>query len=93
MIPRPERRDANEPAIVKALRTCGATVVYQSANLAPGIPDLLVGFRGETFLLEVKMPKGALTDAQVKFHANWTGSPIHIVHDETEAERAIGAID
>lgn len=45
------QRDANEPAIVRALQAVGASVSKQNEK---GAPDLLVGFRGETFLLEVK---------------------------------------
>lgn len=53
---RAARRDGNEPEIVAALRAAGASV---SALNGDGIPDLLVGYRGETFLLEVKLPVGA----------------------------------
>ena len=45
------QRDANEPEIVAALVAAGATVSKQNEK---GAPDLLVGYDGETFLLEVK---------------------------------------
>lgn len=44
------RRDANEPAIVEALQLVGAAV----QQLDPPLPDLLVSFRGELHLVEVK---------------------------------------
>lgn len=49
------RRDENEPAIADALRAAGATVVYRNGK---GEPDLDVGFRGENYKLEVKLPLG-----------------------------------
>lgn len=53
---RAARRDANEDEIVKALRAVGASVTMLSG--VDGIPDLLVGHQGRTFLLEVKLPLG-----------------------------------
>lgn len=49
------RRDDNEIAIVAALTAAGASVTHLSA---PGVPDLLVGYRGASYLLEVKAPLG-----------------------------------
>jgi hypothetical protein len=51
-----KQRDTNEPPIVAALRRAGASV-----TLIPGfgVPDLLVGYQQETFLLEVKHVLGA----------------------------------
>lgn len=48
-------RDANEKPIVLALRAVGAHVTQLDGK---GVPDLLVGFRGATHLLEVKLPLG-----------------------------------
>jgi hypothetical protein len=48
------RRDANEPAIVEALQAAGAVV--ERLGYPKGVPDLLVGYQGRTFLLEVKNP-------------------------------------
>jgi hypothetical protein len=52
---RAKRRDSNETPIVDALRGVGAAVTRLNED---GVPDLLVGFRGHTFLLEVKHPLG-----------------------------------
>lgn len=48
---RAARRDSNEDAIVDALIAAGASVTRLSAE---GVPDLLVGIAGQTYLLEVK---------------------------------------
>ena len=45
--------DANQTEIVKALRQVGASV-QSLASTGKGCPDLLVGFRGVNWLLEVK---------------------------------------
>ena len=45
--------DANQPAIVQALRDIGAVVFLIGRPF-----DLLVAFRGQLFLLEVKNPEG-----------------------------------
>jgi len=50
-----KRRDQNEPDIVKALRAAGAYV--QLLEQGGGVPDLLVGYRGRTYLVEVKNPE------------------------------------
>jgi hypothetical protein len=83
------RRDVNEARIVPALRKRGATVRYLSA---PGLPDLLVGFRGVNYLLEVKAQKGKLTPPEQDFFDEWRGQAV-IVRSIEDALIAIGAID
>jgi hypothetical protein len=97
-----KRRDTNEPGIVTALQRAGA-VVSRMGDF--GAPDLLVGYLGRTYLLEVKMPlgpqggvhhngnggRGDLTKAQVKWWDTWGGEPAHIVRSPSEALAAIGA--
>ncbi len=82
-------RDANHGGIEQALKRCGASVIDLHA-IGNGCPDLLVGFRGATFLLEVKMPKATLEDSQATFDRDWKGYPIHVVRNEAEALVAIG---
>lgn len=87
--------DGNQPAIVAALRGAGATVAACHA-VGQGFPDLVVGFRGQNFLIEVKDPaqpkhRHALTPAQVEFHAGWKGG-IAKVFTAEDALAAIGAI-
>lgn len=54
------------------------------ASVGDGVPDLLVGFRGQTLLVEVKdgalPPSGrALTQDQWEWHAAWRGSPVWVI--------------
>ena len=82
------RIDENQGDIVHALRACGAYVRVVSQG--EGIPDLLVGYRGFTLLLEVKDGKKSpstrtLTPAEEKFFKEWTGGLIAVVNSVDEA--------
>ena len=75
--------DKNQSEVVAALRKVGASV-QSLASIGKGCPDLLVGFQGKLYLIEVKdgtnVPsKQLLTEDQKKWHDNWTGSPVHVV--------------
>ena len=51
--PKIHRIDDNQEGIVAALREAGATV-QSTAAVGSGCPDLIVGYEGRNFLLEVK---------------------------------------
>lgn len=87
--------DANQGEIVKALRKVGATVKSLAA-VGKGCPDLLVGFRGGNYLIEVKdgekpPSKRALTKDQRTFFYTWEGH-CRVALDVDEALRIIGAV-
>ena len=82
--------DANQAEIVSALRAAGAVVVWVKGVVQPGIPDLLVGFKGRTYLLEVKGPRGRLKPEQVKFREDWTGDVAVTVTTVAEALAVVG---
>lgn len=82
--------DTNQAQIVDALRKVGASVAITS-DLGAGYPDLTVGFRGQNYLIEVKILNGKLTRAQVLWHHLWQGQ-VSIVRNEMEALKVIGAI-
>lgn len=82
--------DANQEAIVAALRLVGCSVEIIGRPV-----DLLVGYRMETHLLEVKdegKPPSArkLTPAQEAFFRNWHGRPARVVESIAQAFEAIG---
>ena len=83
MFLRRSRTDDNQGAIVDALRAIGASVAITS-QVGDGFPDLVVASFGEHFLMEVKVPGGRLTPAQVDFYRGWAG-PVYIVETEAEA--------
>ena len=93
---RANRIDDNQNDIVAALRKAGATVRVISQG--EGIPDLLVGFMGETILLEVKdgnKPPSArtLTDAEKKFFDDWRGGLLVIVESVEDALKMLEGIE
>ena len=83
------KRDKNEKAIVTALEAVGATVARLND---PNVPDLLVGFRGDNFLIEVKYQYGKLTSGQFGWHENWRGKCATVKTVE-QALQVIGAIE
>lgn len=86
--------DANQDAIVSALRAAGASV-QSLAPIGKGCPDLLVGIGGATgealFLMELKVERAQPNDKQLKWHADWK-TQVHVVRTPDEALRVIGAI-
>lgn len=87
--------DGNQGLIVRVLRAIGASV-QSIAPVGDGCPDLLVGWRRQTFLLEVKDPAQApsarrLTELELRWHRTWNGLPVAVVHTPEEALQAIGA--
>jgi hypothetical protein len=81
--------DGNQADIVKALRKAGASVELLH-RVGAGCPDLLVGYMGDDFLLEVKMPGEKLNDLQQSWHLQWRGK-VRVVKTPGEALVAIGA--
>ena len=82
--------DANQTAIVDALRGVGASVLILS-RVGQGCADLAAGFRGFTYFLEVKTDSGKLTPSEQEFMDGWRGH-YAIVRTADEALKAIGAI-
>ena len=66
------RADGNQKEIVDALRDIGASVLVLS-QVGGGCPDLMIGWRGKNYLLEVKTPKGKLRLGQKEFFDTWRG--------------------
>lgn len=87
---RAARVDANHSMIVAALRQVGASV-QDLAKVGQGCPDILVGYRGRNYLMEIKVTKGKPTHAQDVWHLTWQGQVV-IVRDVDEALHVIGAI-
>ncbi len=86
------RVDANQTAIVAALRKCGASVQIIS-SVGGGVPDLLVGIRGRNLLMEVKdgaqsPSKRLLTPDELLWHSRWRGC-VSVVLNVDDAVMAI----
>jgi hypothetical protein len=83
------RRDANEVEIVSALELVGARVWRLNKPF-----DLIVGWGGRLFMLEVKTATGKLKAEQLReldrCHAD--GLPVAVVRTVSDALQAIGAV-
>jgi hypothetical protein len=84
------RTDGNQDEIVTALRQVGASVQSLTA-VKNGCPDILVGFRGVNFLMEIKITDGKLSPDEKVFFATWLGH-VDIVRSSEAALMLIGAI-
>jgi len=85
---RAARIDGNQEAVVIALRAAGAYVWII------GLPvDLLVGYKGHTFLVEIKDgPKKRLTALQEAFFEKWAGGTLVRIDGPEAALRMIGVM-
>ena len=86
---RAARRDANEKGIVEALRAVGATVYLLDEPC-----DLLVGYHGQTILMELKNPKTGygkkgFNANQKHFAENWKGGAFCLVDSIESALRML----
>ena len=87
--------DENQGEVVAALRAIGCSVT-SLAGVGNGVPDLLVGFRQQTYLLEVKdgrkVPsKRRLTKPEQDWALSWRGGEYAVVECAKDALKAVGA--
>jgi len=79
----PKKVDTNQPDIVSELRQTGMSV--QTLHMVgKGCPDIVVGFRGENFLFEIKYGRGKLNDLEYMWHQDWEGQ-VHVIRSAEEA--------
>lgn len=89
-----KRVDDNHGEVVTGLREAlPEATVFDLSGAGKGIADLLVGYAGRNYLIEVKdgekIPSAReLTDAQKEFHGSWQGQ----VAIATTAAGAVAAI-
>lgn len=84
--------DDNQGRIVSVLRKIGCSVI-SLASVGGGCPDILVGFQGSNFLMEIKdgektASNRKLTDDQVEFGKTWKGN-VFVVLNERQAFQVI----
>ena len=84
------RSDDNQAYIIDQLRQRGISVAVLS-HVGNGVPDVLAGWKGVNYLLEIKdgnkVPsKRKLTPAQKKFHASWKGQKAVVENIEQALE-------
>lgn len=94
------RVDANHREVVAALRAAGCSVL-ELQQLGSGVPDLLVGTKRVSFLVEVKAPdargrvsSGAARSAvgQAEWADAWRGGPVFVVTSPDDALIRLGLL-
>jgi hypothetical protein len=84
-----KRTDDNHADIVAEFREAmPEATVFDASGAGRGFSDLVIGWKGQNYLIEVKDPDKApsrrkLTPAQEKFHLQWQGQ-IDICHSAAE---------
>jgi hypothetical protein len=74
---RAKKIDANQTQIVNNLRQIGVSV-FITSMLGKGFPDLVLGYRGKNYLIELKdgnkvKSQKKLTDHEQRFFDSWQG--------------------
>ena len=85
---RAARVDSNQSEVTKALRKIGASVQLLH-SVGKGCPDMLVGYKGGNYLLEIKDGEKKesarkLTAEQTIWHFDWKGQ-VTVVTSPQEA--------
>jgi len=74
------RADDNQRELVDFMRAVGCSVLILS-QVGNGCPDLLVGWKGQNYLFEVKTETGRLSDRQKDFKECWRGKPPVVIRN------------
>lgn len=88
----PKKVDNNQLEIVKVFKSLGATVLNLSA-VGKGCPDLLIGYKGISVLVEIKSKTGKFTEPQLKFMEQWQGGAVNRIDSIDGAIRLIKLLD
>ena len=88
------RTDGNHRAVIDALRQIPGVSVADTSRLGQGFPDCVVGYRGMSYLLEIKDPaqppsKRRLTPDEQAWFDRWRGHA-EVVETIEQALKAIG---
>lgn len=84
-----KRTDANHTVVVNEIKAAlPESTVFDLSGAGRGISDIIVGFRGRNYLIEIKDSAKApsarkLTPAQERFHVEWQGQ-IDVCHNAAE---------
>jgi len=88
-----KRVDENQKQLVHTFIALGASVLNLS-TVGRGCPDLLIGYKGKSILVEIKRnSKSTFTDPQVKFMQEWRGGAVSRIDSVDAAIRLIKMLD
>lgn len=74
---RAKKTDGNHKDIVTKLKKAGVSVM-DCSSVGRGCPDLVIGYNGQNYLVEIKTIKGKLNELQINFFTTWQGQAIVI---------------
>jgi hypothetical protein len=77
------RTDANQQKVIDRFRLLGASC-FATSRVGFSFPDLVIGYRGMTGLVEVKRPKGKLSPGQKRFSDEWRGGTVFVAWSEDD---------
>jgi len=77
-----KKTDFNQAELVRTLKQIPGVSVQDLSAVGQGCPDLLVGYKRENFLFEIKNPetKGKLNKRQEIWFSEWKGSAF-VIYD------------
>ena len=84
------RRDATHAEIQRALKLAGWTV-YDTSRQGGDFPDLVIGARGRTILMECKTERRRESTGQRDARTAWTGDAWIVARSGVEAVEAVAA--
>jgi Holliday junction resolvase len=88
-----KRVDENQKTLVHTFIALGASVLNLS-TVGRGCPDLLIGYRGKSVLVEIKSSeKATYTEPQIKFMQTWRGGAVSRIDSVDAAIRLIKMLD
>ena len=88
-----KRVDENQKTLIHTFIALGASV-FNLSTVGRGCPDLLIGYKGKTVLVEIKRnEKAKFTEAQIKFMEEWKGGTVSRVDSVDAAIRLIKMLD
>jgi len=90
---RHNNRDSNERRLIAELKQAGIDV-YRVKSDSEGVPDLLVGYGEEWWLIEIKTDGGKLSDKQEQFieHHTYHNRRVCVARTTRDVLRYVGAL-
>ena len=79
---RAAKRDDSEPGIVLVFKLASASVWRLND---PNLPDLIIGWRGHCYPIEVKTHRAKVRHGQDEAFRLWRGTPVRVVRTMQEA--------
>jgi hypothetical protein len=91
-VQRAAKKDSNQDEIVFILKAHGAKII--NTTQLKNAFDLLVLFEGNIFIVEVKQPKGKMSEGELKCKAlvESAGCKYHVIRTPDEALEMIGKL-